>query len=323
MNKKRVLFLGVGLYNYDSLILDALSKLYDVSYVYLFPIKKKKFLYRFLSHTNNNKEIQTTNSRLLFESIKKAMTCEYDYVFAVKGSRLEQCHFDYINKKSPRAQKILYLWDAWELIENKTTLLKNFNKIYSFDSEDCRKYGFVLRPLFYNINDNKKENRIFDVSFIGTEHSNRLERLREIKEICKEEGYNYFFRLKTTYLPVLKSILGLRPYKRDDIDIVSFKPLNYDEVLSITRRTKCVLDLVHPSQCGLTMRTLETFALGCKLITTNKYLNEYEDLDPSWYYIIDNELNLKEICSFISTPCKPINIPYKYSLDSFINELIH
>lgn len=321
--KKRVLFLGVGLYNYDSLLIIELSKKYDVSYIPLFPLRKEhRIKWSILSHLNRFHEINDINSKLILEKLTSLGGKPVDFVFVVKGSRLDQIHFDYINLHFPKAEKILYLWDTWSLIENKEVLLNNFSKIYTFDSEDSRCFGFKLRPLFYSNETYEFVDDVFDVSFVGTEHSNRLEKIRMIKKICKENGLSYYFRLKTTNLPFLKSRMGISPYSKDDIDIVTNKALNYQEVLSITRKSKCVVDLAHPAQCGLTMRTLETLALGRKLITTNKYIKEYSDLDSSWYLVIDNNTSAEEILRFLETPCGPINLPKRYSITSFIDELI-
>lgn len=323
MGKKRVLFLGVGLYNYDSTILEVLSKVYDVNYVYLLPIKKqKKYIYSILSHIDKKEKIQAINSHLLLENLRKSLTNEYDFVLVVKGSRLEQCHFDLIQSKTPRAKKILYLWDAWGLIENKNVLLKNFDFIYSFDSVDCRKYGFILRPLFFTQKDSSKTNKIIDVSFIGTEHSNRLSQLRLLKKICITNNLKYYFRLKTTFVPIFEAHFGLGGYKKDDLDILSTSVSSYHEVLCVTARSKCIVDYAHPMQCGLTMRTLESLAMGCKLITSNKYISEYEDIDRSWYLCIDSNTSEKEVLDFINSESVQIKIPERYSIVSFIKDLL-
>lgn len=320
--KKRVLFLGVGLYNYDKIIFDELSRQYEVTYICLFPLKKEhKFLFSFLSHFYSGK-VDSTNSDMIFEKLRELGEKEFDYIFAVKGSKLNQLHFDFLNSHYPNAKKILYLWDAWDLIENKDVLLYNFKDIYTFDSEDSKKYGFNLRPLFYVQTSKSNVARDIDISFIGTEHSNRLENLRKIKSLCEAHNLSYFFRLKTTNLPILKARYGIKPYNSNDLNILVNKSLPYNEVMSISDRSKCVIDFSHPAQCGLTMRTIETIANGCKLITTNRYIKEYKDLPENSYLIIDDKTTDEMVIKFLVEPIESFQIPERYTLGSFVNELI-
>ena len=180
-------------------------------------------------------------------------------------------------------------------------LLNNFPTIYSFDTEDCKNFGFKLRPLFYTEKKDVLSNKDIDVSFIGTEHSDRLDKLRKLKKICIDNRISFYLRLKTTMLPLLKARINASGYNSADLDILTRRPLTYEEVMNITKRSKCVVDFSHPKQCGLTMRTIETFAMGCRLITSNKYIKEYLDLHPSWYLVIDENTNVDDILFFIKS----------------------
>lgn len=322
--KKRVLFIGVGLYHYDSVLINQMTKSYIVNYINMFPVKKEhKLKWTIMSHLNKNQMINEMNSQIVLERLKKLGEKEFDYIFIIKGSRLYQCHFDYLKERYPRAKIILYLWDAWSLIENQKVLIDNVDTIYTFDSEDSRKYGFKLRPLFYTYTNQEVQNKRYDVSFIGTDHSDRFDRLKLIKDLCQKNKLKYLFRLKTTNGPMIKARFGWTPYRRDDLDIITNKSLKYDEVLAITRQSRCVIDFSHPAQCGLTMRTLEALALGCKLITTNQYIKEYKDLNPSWYCVLGEDLKANKVLDFIHAPSSDIEIPYNYSIEAFIKELLN
>ena len=64
--KKKVLFLGVGLYNYDTLVYNEMLKKFDIYYVYLVPIKKiPKWKYSLLSHLGCHNYLRKTNSDIL------------------------------------------------------------------------------------------------------------------------------------------------------------------------------------------------------------------------------------------------------------------
>ena len=321
--KKKVLFLGVGLYNYDSLICRELSKEYEVSYIYLVPVKKiSKWKYFILSHLGKNEHLRKINSKLLMNELKDLNGIQFDFIFVIKGSRLEEVHVEYLANNFPTAKKVLYLWDSWSLIENQPVLCSYFNNIYSFDSEDCKKYGFKFRPLFYVTQNNNLHKRVYDVSFIGTDHSDRLEKLRAFRELCDKNGLNYFFRLKTTGYPILCAWLNYGRYKKNDLNMFTTSFMSYDETMNITKMSKTVIDFAHPAQCGLTIRTLESLAMGCKLLTSNNYIREYKDI-PSDYYCAISEADESTILSFLQRDLPPFSLPKNYSISSFIKDLLN
>lgn len=320
--KKKVLFLGVGLYNYDNLVYNELLKKYDVLYIYLVPVKKiPKWKYSLLSHMGFHNHLRKINSDILLEELQKVKDINFDFVFVIKGSRIESTHMDFINNNFQTAKKILYLWDSWVLIENKQVLLNGFEHIYSFDSEDCKKYNFKLRPLFYTESGYNPVEKEYDVSFIGTDHSDRLEKLRSFRDLCLRNKLTYFLRLKTTGYPLLCARFNRGRYKKDDLDILTPEFMTYDEAMDITRKSRVVVDFAHPAQCGLTIRTLESLAMGCKLITSNKYIKEYEDIPSESYCIINGEEE-NAIIRFLKNKTNSVTLPDKYSLSSFLCDLI-
>lgn len=321
--KKKVLFLGVGLYNYDNLICNELSKNYEVSYVYLVPVKKiPKWKYSLLSHLGKTDYLSRLNSELLLTSLENLKGINFDFIFVIKGSRLQDVHMDYIESNFTSAKKILYLWDSWSLIENKSVLSKYFKTIYSFDSEDCKKYGFKLRPLFYAVKNEGSSNKEYDISFMGTNHSDRLEKLRAFRLLCDKNNFKYFLRLKTTGYPILSARFNYGKYQKSDLDMLTTNFMTYEETMELTRKSKAVIDFAHPAQCGLTIRTLESLAMGCKLLTSNKYIKEYKDI-PSECYCVLPEADEDVVLSFLQREAPAFSLPEKYSISGFINELLN
>lgn len=321
--KKKVLFLGVGLYNYDNLICCELSKKYDVTYIYLVPVKKmSKWKYFFLNHLGLKEYIRKLNSKLLMKDLEREEKTHFDYIFVIKGSRLENEHMKYIDDKFPNAKKVLYLWDSWSLIENKPVLSKYFNNIFSFDSEDCKKYGFTFRPLFYAKKNNIIQEKEYDICFIGTDHSDRLEKLRTFRRLCDKNGLKYYIRLKTTGFPMLCAWLNCGRYKKSDFDMLTNKFTSYNETMEIISKSRTVIDFSHPAQCGLTIRTLESLAMGCKLVTSNKYIKEYDDI-PSYYYCVISETDENALINFLNKCVPSISLPEKYSITGFISDLLN
>jgi hypothetical protein len=69
----------------------------------------------------------------------------------------------------------------------------------------------------------------------------------------------------------------------------AYRPLAYSEVIKIFYASQAILDIEHPRQRGLTMRTLEVVGAGKKLITTNKHIKDYPFYDPSRIALIDRD----------------------------------
>jgi hypothetical protein len=68
---------------------------------------------------------------------------------------------------------------------------------------------------------------------------------------------------------------------------LSFKPLSRSEVFDVIKRTKIIVDIEHPGQKGLTMRTIETLGGGRKLVTTNSSISDYDFFNERNACIID------------------------------------
>lgn len=78
-----------------------------------------------------------------------------------------------------------------------------------------------------------------------------------------------------------------KEFKNFDEEKISFKSLAHQEIVAIYENTKVILDINHPGQNGLTMRTFETLGAGRKLITTNPKVKMYPFYDPQNIYIIE------------------------------------
>ena len=74
---------------------------------------------------------------------------------------------------------------------------------------------------------------------------------------------------------------------RSRVDEFMFATLPISAVNDIFMSSRAVLDVTHPRQCGLTMRTLETLGASKKLVTTNTAVRGYDFYDPTNIAVID------------------------------------
>ena len=87
----------------------------------------------------------------------------------------------------------------------------------------------------------------------------------------------------------------------------------------MVKYSNVVIDINHPSQNGLTNRTLETMASSVKLITTNENVKYYNFYNPNNILIIDRfDINIPDDffeSNFIQIDPETYNL---YSIEQFI-----
>lgn len=84
-----------------------------------------------------------------------------------------------------------------------------------------------------------------------------------------------------------------------------------------------MIDIQHPKQVGLTMRTIEMLGLRKKLITTNQDIKNYDFYNEDNICIIDRkDILIKK--NFFETNYNSNSDAYRknYSLESFVDEIL-
>jgi putative lipopolysaccharide biosynthesis protein len=311
--KKRVLFIGIGFYDYDLIIQQAIEKLgFEVDYFCETP---KTITYTISNHL----KIRSISNRIKSKhSILIATKCKenYDFIFVIKGDVITPESLEIIRQKNKTAKTILYLWDSIKRMSNYKKIESYFDTIYSFDRVDSLNDNKLkFKPLFYRSEYKRDENNhsfLFDLFFIGWAHSDRATLLQKIASILEEQKLKvkfFIFVGKMSYY-ISKSI-------RTVGSMTIRKPISPKAVVKYSTHSRAVLDLAHPLQTGLTMRTIEVlFGINRKLITTNKDIANYSFYNENNILIINRE-NLEIPKSFFEKDF----IPYpKEIIDSFFIE---
>ena len=256
--------------------------------------------------------------------LKKLNTSRYDKIFVINGQTLSYKFLSRLRADNPNAELILYMWDS---IKNRPNVLKNislFDNILSFDIQSAQEFGFKHRPLFFSPGFKPSINLDFtyQISFIGTMHSDRYEVISRVKKNLSPElnSYWYFYlQAQWVYHAYRLAKVG---YHGSKIGEFNFKSLHKNEVQKIFSKSFSVLDIEHPNQTGLTMRTLETFGAHKKLITTNHSIKDCDLYNANNICVIDRE-NPKIPSSFFHEAFIPPEVALyeKYSIECWINEI--
>jgi len=321
---KRVLFIHIEFYEYSQRIKDKMKELGYIVDCFCEDPKIRmvdKILQKF-----NSQFLTIKSTGLQNKLIKKLSKSEikYDYIFVIKGEKLQKEFLLHLKELNPKAQFVLYMWDDAERVANFLENKDVYDKIYSFDKNDSKQYGLELLPLFFCDhfrNDGNVEKNI-DAFFLGWDHSDRRQLIEKILPILRENNMNYYFHLYTGIWKSLRRRIWNLNFRKKP-DYVKYNTLSLKKSIQLTLNSRILIDIQHPSQSGLTMRTLETLAAKSKLITTNSSVEKYDFYNPKNILIIDRENPVIDP-EFLKTPYEnvPEEIVEEYSLANWIQTML-
>lgn len=319
---KKILFLSVKFFNYESIIKKKLEDLGgEVDYFDERPSNSlfAKAIIRLKKDVYQQKINQYYRSILSEISSKK-----YDYFLVLKGEAVPIFFIEEIKRLNPNIKAIYYNWDSFKNNPNAQSIIHLFENRFTFDKEDAKTYNMSFRPLFfsdeYSTIKNIQAPKEYDVMFIGTAHSDRYvvsEEVRSWVENHKLKMFAFYFS-PSKWVFKYKQFFD-KTFKKFDINKISFSSLSHSEILELYKKSKIVLDINHPLQKGLTMRTFEALGAGEKLITTNANIKEYPFYNPNNIWIIDRD-NIQLDRNFFETEFTeiPQNIYHKMSIEGWV-----
>ena len=322
LKKKRILLFAPQFFDYEKYIKEEIERQGGIVHLYderNNPTAVEKILLRkmrFLLERRINQYYQEVS-----ESEKEFNP---DYIVFINPESVNGESLKILRKTFPESCFILYMWDSSKNKKIKQYIDK-FDYSFSFDKSDCEMFGMSFLPLFYipAFEEMRQNDYDYDVSFIGTVHSDRPEIIYKLKEYCDNNNLSYFFYL---YIPgklmLLLRLITNKYLRKLNNGYIHLEALDKSTLSKITARTRCVLDINHPKQTGLTMRTLEMIGQKRKIMTTNEHVKEYDFYVPSNQIILHrNEINI--LPEYIRDEYRDIaeEIYNKYSLENWIKTL--
>lgn len=325
---KRILFLAPSFFGYEEKIKNKMEQMGALVDFYDERSVTKAFdraLLKIVPSVFNKKTYRYYN-----EILEACKNNEYDYIFVIKCDMLTEEILEKFHVVFPNAIFCLYLYDSVKNIKGVNKKFKYFHRILSFDRQDTFKYTEMkFRPLFY-IDDFKKEFKTdnkykYDISFCGTIHSDRFAIIKELKDICKKKKLNFynFCYLQSKFMYYFYKITKpeFRYARKSDF---SFLKASSREISDVVDESRAVLDIQHPKQSGLTMRTIEMIGMNKKLVTTNAEIKEYDFYNPNNILIIDrNNINISDEFLLTKYVLLKTDIYNKYSITAWIEDILY
>ncbi|MCF8341639.1 MAG: hypothetical protein K9I82_11730 [Chitinophagaceae bacterium] len=291
---KKILFLSVRTFNLEVEIKNKLEELgSEVTYYDERPANNNfiKGIIR-LRRSLVQKRIDDYYKKILLDEAK----IQFDYLFVNRGEIVPAFFLEELKKTQTNCQFIFYTWDSFANHAHPITILKYFDRKFTFDPQDAFLYKINFRPLFF-LDAYKNLTHIptkFDILFLGTAHSDRY----KISSLIKKWALNnnltcfcyYYMHGRLVYF--FKKIFD-KTFKEFKYSQLSFKSLKVKQIVELYQQSNIILDINHPFQKGLTMRTFEAIGAKRKLITTNKEIAKYPFYNENDFLIIDrNDIKL-------------------------------
>ena len=253
---------------------------------------------------------------------------EYDYILVVKCDMTPISVLKKLKTVFPNAKLCLNLWDSVENIPGVIEKFKYFDTLHSFDLDDCEKYPVLkFRPLFFGDQFRKAEHKgeyKYDISFCGTIHSDRYAVIKQVQKIAEEEGMKcyWFLYLQSKFIYKFYKLIK-KEFRGVNESVFSFDKMSAAEIAKIVDESRIILDIQHPKQTGLTMRTIEMIGMNKKLITTNESIKKYDFYNSNNVAVVDRNA-VKIPKNFITTSYQalPKEVYEQYSLKSWILEVL-
>ena len=219
-----------------------------------------------------------------------------------------------------------YLWDSIDNCQRFKDSMDLFDRVLSFEPEDCRQYGLELRPLFYSgvyrgLPLTPEDGFKWDACFIGSVHQpSKFHTVLDIARSLERRGLRVF----TWFYMPSRSVEKLRRLTDATYRGVDFRfdSLSADEVADVYAHAKCIIDSPQQGQSGLTMRTLETVGARRKLITANHDAANYDFHANGDVMVWNGEQSLDD--DFFAKPFAPLadDVYASYSITEFVRTLL-
>ena len=206
---------------------------------------------------------------------------QFDYVLFLNPEAIAVDSLKEFKREFSSAKFVLYMWDSFKNRKNTVSLLPHFDDKFTFDPQDAKKFSLQLRPLFYidSYQARQTDKLNYDLLFIGTAHTDRYKFVNKIvTQLPDQFKVKLYFFLGSRLLFWAKKILE-KDFKTVRYKSISFIPLTHRNISELVHESKVILDINHPKQVGLTMRTFEAFGAQKKLITTNADVANYDFYD--------------------------------------------
>lgn len=225
--------------------------------------------------------------RLFFDN---SINCSDYENYIVYDARASAEYLRWLREHHPTARIILFYDNPIANTEVKIDQLeKSICECWSFDYDDCERYGLQYNSEFYFeelICDKRKLK--YDVMFLGKDKG-RYDRLIALEKEFLDVGLSFYLHI----VPDSKLDANKKEKYRDGV--------SYEKLLELVSESKVLLDILQEDQVGLTLRNMEAVFNGKKQITDNPKIRRYNFYSPDNVFILGED-DFSKISEFVKSP---------------------
>ena len=206
---------------------------------------------------------------------------------------------------------VTYIYDSCTRFPINHLLNGIFDEIFSFDLYDCKKhqFTFISNYNYLEKRELKDGNKVKNTIFIIASIDERFTFLNKLANYFTDNSIDFKF-----------IVVGKKIPKGSNPNIIFIdKPLSVNDIAKELNHATIFLDLIRHNHNGLSFRIFEAMAMQRKIITTNKYIDQYDFYNPNNILIID-ENNINIHYDFLNTQYAPLEdaIYQKYTINNWV-----
>ena len=318
MSEKNVLFLCPQFYGYYKDIAQAAKKL-SLNLIWFDDAPRLNSFQYFLKRLSKNYYKKKIN-KYIDEIIKEIKCVKIDCILLINGLSLNGDLISKIKKALGNPKIIYYARDSTKVFPVIKEISNISSKTYSFDWEDCQKYGFTFLPLFYT-EESKMESlpTNYDYCCFMNFYPNKASSFLNVKNALPNNliGFEHL-KLKSKIFYFYFKIFYHNDFKYFSLKNFKFYDLDREAINQLILESKVIIDCPLEGQNGLTMRTFEVLSKFKKLITTNENIKYYPFYSPNNIFIVKTQAENIPL-EFFNTPFdKKFSLSNEYSVENFV-----
>ena len=311
---KKILFISAKFYHYNEEIISKMKACgAEVTFFYERDISLKYGIAKNIFPSYANK-IQDQHYGNILARIEGK---QFDYLFVIRGYKMEKWFTEAIKAKYPSIKTILYQWDSiynWEC--DYRHMITWFDVTKTFDYKDAEDLSLPYVPTFHTDDFKVKsaDNPIYDLFFFGGYSYTRYEFVKRLKAYTEDHGIKLKIHLAISLKYYLREWVSGR---RLNLSLLSLRQLSPKEYHEVFNQSNIIIDYTNPSQTGITMRSLDALGAGKKLLTSNGYITKEPGYDDRQIMTFDPQ-NIHIDTKFLSHESFP---QQDYSIEKWLDAI--
>ena len=280
----KILLISSYIFGYMDFAVEEMKRQGHEVEVFYFENESLDFQYKSIIHKARGgiSKLMGNNAKKNYreKSLKSKLKNEcFDFTLMIHGQYLNDETHQFL--KSITKKYVAYFFDSLTKMPEQKKIIHHFDKVFSYEPQDCEKFGFEFITNFIPSTEYKSENYKYKIFNIGGMDS-RFSATQSLANYLNDQQISFRFLL----------------YHKNKIRFFEHlsKKLNIHEVLPLIKDCKIMLDIQRENQSGLTFRVFEAIGNNKKLITTNRDIVNYDFYNAKNIFILDlNNIKIPEI----------------------------